>query len=238
LNSDNPPKYAKIKHVQKINELLAANKQWAEELTAEDPQFFERLSEAQNPELLWIGCADSRISPTSSVGLLPGEMFVHRNVANLVNHSDMNCLAVLQFAIEVLKVRHIIVCGHYACGGVKAAFDDARFGLVDNWLRNIQDTKHKYRDAIAGESGYDAQLDKLCELNVIEQVASVGETTIVQDAWDRGQELFIHGWIYRIAEGIYRDMNITVRSIEELHEFRKKTFEREAETRPLGSVSA
>ena len=210
--------------MQKINELLSANKQWAEELTADDPQFFERLSEAQNPEILWIGCADSRISPTSSVGLLPGEMFVHRNVANLVNHSDMNCLAVLQFAIEVLKIRHIIVCGHYGCGGVKAAFDDARFGLVDNWLRNIQDTKHKYRDAIAKEPGYDAQLDKLCELNVIEQVASVGETTIVQDAWDRGQELFIHGWIYRIAEGIYRDMNITVKSIDELDAFRMKTF--------------
>lgn len=210
--------------MQKINELLAANKQWADELTAEDPQFFERLSEAQNPELLWIGCADSRISPTSSVGLLPGEMFVHRNVANLVNHSDMNCLAVLQFAIEVLKIRHIIVCGHYGCGGVKAAFDDARFGLVDNWLRNIQDTKHKYRDTIANEPDYDAQLDKLCELNVIEQVASVGETTIVQDAWDRGQELFIHGWIYRIAEGIYRDMNITVRSIDELDAFRMQTF--------------
>lgn len=210
--------------MQKINELLAANRQWAEELTAEDPQFFERLSEAQNPELLWIGCADSRISPTSSVGLLPGEMFVHRNVANLVNHSDMNCLAVLQFAIEVLKIRHIIVCGHYGCGGVKAAFDDARFGLVDNWLRNIQDTKHKYRDTITNEPDYDAQLDKLCELNVIEQVASVGETTIVQDAWDRGQELFIHGWIYRIAEGIYRDMNITVKSIKELDAFRMQTF--------------
>lgn len=223
-NSGNPPNYAKIKYVQKIDELLAANKQWAEELTAEDGQFFERLSEAQNPELLWIGCSDSRISPTSSVGLLPGEMFVHRNVANLVNYNDMNCLAVLQFAIEVLRVRHVIVCGHYGCSGVKAAFDDSRFGLVDNWLRNIQDTMHKHHDTISKESGYDAQLDKLCELNVIEQVASVGETTIVQDAWDRGQELSVHGWIYRIAEGIYRDMNITVRSIEELDAFRMKTF--------------
>src|SRR5690606_34923962 len=128
-NSGKPPGYARIRHVRNIDELLAANKQWADELTAEDPQFFERLSEAQNPELLWIGCSDSRISPTSSVGLLPGEMFVHRNVANLVNHSDMNCLAVLQFAIEVLKIRHVIVCGHYGCGGVKAAFDDSRFGL-------------------------------------------------------------------------------------------------------------
>ena len=210
--------------MQKINELLAANKQWAEELTEEDPQFFERLSEAQNPELLWIGCADSRISPTSSVGLLPGEMFVHRNVANLVHHSDMNCLAVMQFAVEVLKVRHIIVCGHYGCGGVKAAFDDSRFGLVDNWLRNIQDLMHKHRDAIEKAGDYDARLDKLCELNVIEQVANVGETTIVQDAWDRGQELFIHGWIYRIAEGIYRDMNITVGSLGGLDALRDPTF--------------
>jgi carbonic anhydrase len=210
--------------VQKIKELLAANKQWAEELTAEDPQFFERLSEAQNPELLWIGCSDSRISPTSSIGLLPGEMFVHRNVANLVNHSDMNCLAVLQFAIEVLKVRHIIVCGHYGCGGVKAAFDDSRYGLVDNWLRNIQDVMHKHGDKIAKEPDYDTRLDKLCELNVIEQVANVGETTIVQDAWDRGQEVFIHGWIYRIADGIYRDMHITISSLEQLDTFRDKTF--------------
>lgn len=210
--------------MEKINELLAANKQWADELTSADPQFFERLSEAQNPELLWIGCADSRISPTSSVGLLPGEMFVHRNVANLVNHSDMNCLAVLQFAIEVLKIRHVIVCGHYGCSGVKAAFDDSRFGLIDNWLRNIQDTMHKHRVEIGREADYEAQLDKLCELNVIEQVVSVGETTIAQDAWDRGQELFIHGWIYRIAEGIYRDMDTSVNSLEQLDALRDKTY--------------
>jgi carbonic anhydrase len=211
--------------VEKIKNLLAANRQWAGELTAEDPQFFERLSEAQNPEFLWIGCSDSRISPTSSVGMLPGEMFVHRNVANLVNHSDMNCLAVMQFAIEVLKVRHIIVCGHYGCGGVKAAFDDARFGLVDNWLRNIQDTKHKYRGEIAKEPDYQSRLDKLCELNVIEQIISVGETTIVQDAWDRRQELFIHGWIYRISDGIYRDMNVTIKDLTELDTARKRSFE-------------
>ena len=224
--------------MRKIQELLAANRKWAEELKAEDPDFFERLSEAQTPEILWIGCSDSRITPTSSVGLLPGEMFVHRNVANLVNHSDMNCLAVLQFAVEVLKVRHIIVCGHYGCGGVKAAFDDSRFGLVDNWLRHIQDTKHKYRDVIDREEGYDSRLDKLCEINVIEQVANVGETTVVQDAWDRGQELFIHGWIYRIGEGIYRDMAITVNSLDQLNTMRVSTFASEAETRPVGSVPA
>jgi carbonic anhydrase len=224
--------------VRKIEELLAANKKWAEELKTEDPGFFERLSEAQTPEILWIGCSDSRITPTSSVGLLPGDMFVHRNVANLVHHSDMNCLAVLQFAVEVLKVRHIIVCGHYGCGGVKAAFDDSRFGLVDNWLRHIQDTMHKHEPTIQGEPDYDSRLDKLCEINVIEQVANVGETTIVQDVWDRGQELYIHGWIYRIAEGIYRDMGITISSLEELDRTRAATFSPKAETRPLKNVTA
>ena len=224
--------------MRKIEELLAANKRWAEELKTEDPGFFERLSEAQTPEILWIGCSDSRITPTSSVGLLPGDMFVHRNVANLVHHSDMNCLAVLQFAVEVLKVRHIIVCGHYGRGGVKAAFDDSRFGLVDNWLRNIQDTMHKHEQVIQGETGYDSRLDKLCEINVIEQVANVGETTIVQDVWDRGQELYIHGWIYRIAEGIYRDMGITISSLEELDRMRAGTFSQLTDLPPAGSASA
>ncbi|MGQ0543225.1 MAG: carbonic anhydrase, partial [Blastocatellia bacterium] len=173
--------------MNKIEELLESNRQWAESLKAEDPLFFERLSEAQNPEILWIGCSDSRITPTSSVGLLPGEMFVHRNVANLVIHSDMNCLAVMQFAVEVLKVRHIIVCGHYGCGGVKAALDDARFGLVDNWLRHIQDSMLKYQAELDKQPDYDSRLDILCEINVIEQIVCVGETTIVQDAWERGQ---------------------------------------------------
>jgi carbonic anhydrase len=208
-----------------IQDLLNANREWAAALVAEDPEFFARLSEAQKPEILWIGCSDSRITPTSSVGLLPGEMFVHRNVANLVNHSDMNCLAVMQFAIEVLKVRHVIVCGHYGCGGVKAAFDDARFGLVDNWLRQIQDTMHKHSSEIEAEGEYSARLDKLCEINVIEQIARVGETTVVQDAWDRGQELHIHGWIYRIADGIYRDLSVSVNSLDELDTLRLRTFE-------------
>jgi len=224
--------------VQKIIELLEAHKQWAESVKTEDPTFFERLSEAQNPEILWIGCSDSRITPTSSVGLLPGEMFVHRNVANLVNHSDMNCLAVMQFAIEVLKVRHVIVCGHYGCGGVKAAFDDSRYGLVDNWLRHIQDTMHKHREEIDRQGDYEAQLDKLCEINIIEQIVSVGETTIVQDAWERGQELYIHGWIYRIAEGIYRDLGVTVSSLEQLGAMRDTTFARRVETLPAGTVPA
>ncbi|NOT49203.1 MAG: carbonate dehydratase [Acidobacteria bacterium] len=220
--------------MERIKELLESNRRWAEELKAVDPQFFERLSESQSPDFLWIGCSDSRISPTASVGMLPGEMFVHRNVANLVNHSDMNCLAVMQFAVEVLKVEHIIVCGHYGCGGVKAAFDDARYGLVDNWLRHIQDIMHKYEAKLAKLPDYETRLDKLCELNIIEQIVNVGETTIVQDAWERGQKLFVHGWIYRIAEGIYRDMKITVRSLEELDAMRDDTFK--AETRPVGSV--
>jgi carbonic anhydrase len=221
--------------VRSIEALLASNKEWAESLKAEDPTFFERLSEAQNPEFLWIGCSDSRISPTSSIGLLPGEMFVHRNVANLVNHTDMNCLAVMQFAVEVLKVRHIIVCGHYGCGGVKAALDDARYGLVDNWLRHIQDIMHKYESELNKLPDYESRLDKLCEVNVIEQVVSVGETTIVQDAWDRGQQLYIHGWIYTISDGIYRDMSITVKSLEELDALRVKTFE---EKHAIGATHA
>jgi carbonic anhydrase len=224
--------------VKRIQKLLESNHQWAEQLKADDPEFFERLSESQTPEFLWIGCSDSRISPTSSVGMLPGEMFVHRNVANLVHHGDMNCLAVIQFAVEVLKVEHVIVCGHYGCGGVKAAFDDARYGLVDNWLRPIQDTMHKYEAELEKLEDYDQRLDKLCELNVIEQIISVGETTIVQDAWERGQTLFVHGWIYRIAEGIYRDMNITVRSLAELDKMRQETYRAKAEARPFGSVPA
>jgi carbonic anhydrase len=148
----------------------------------------------------------------------------------------MNCLSAMQFAVEALKVKHIIVCGHYGCGGVKAAFDDARFGLIDNWLRHIQDIMHKYQDALARFPDYDDRLDKLCEINVIEQVVSVGETTIVQDAWERGQELEVHGWIYTIADGIYRDLKVSVRSLEQLDAMRDETFRQKAETRPVGKV--
>ena len=210
--------------VSNIEHLLAGNKAWAENIKESYPQFFEKLSEIQTPEYLWIGCSDSRITPSTSIGLLPGEMFVHRNVANLVNHTDMNCLSVMQFAVEVLKVKHIIVCGHYGCGGVKAAFDDERLGLIDNWLRHIQDIMHKYRGALDQLRDYDARLDKLCEINVIEQVVSVGETTIVQDAWDRGQQLEVHGWIYTIADGIYRDLKVSVTSLAELDSMRNATF--------------
>ena len=207
-----------------LDKLMAGNKLWAENIKKSDPRFFEKLSELQNPEYLWIGCSDSRISPSSSLGLLPGQMFVHRNVANLVNHTDMNCLSVMQFAVEVLNVRHIIVSGHFGCGGVKAAMDDSRLGLIDNWLRHIQDIMHKYEGDLAAIADLDKRVDKLCTLNVIEQVINVGETTIVQDAWARGQNLAVHGWIYTIADGIYRDLNVSIRSLEELDAFRDRTY--------------
>jgi len=211
--------------VSTIEHLLDGNKSWAKSIKESDPQFFEKLSEAQSPQYLWIGCSDSRITPASSMGLSPGGMFVHRNVANLVNHTDMNCLSVMQYAVEALKVKHIIVCGHYGCGGVKAALDDTRLGLIDNWLRHIQDLMHKYRGDLESLPDYDARLARLCEINVIEQVVSVGETTIVQDAWDRGQKLEVHGWIYTIADGIYRDLGVSVSNLEELDSVRAKSFD-------------
>lgn len=209
-----------------IESLLKQNKEWAASMTATDAEFFSKLSEMQAPEFLWIGCSDSRITPISSLGFLPGEMFVHRNIANLIVYSDMNCLSVMQFAIEVLKVKHVIVCGHYNCGGVKAALDDARYGLIDNWLRHLQDIGEKYRDELSSISEYGKRLDRLCELNVIEQVINAGETTIVREAWERGQELSVHGWIYTIADGIYRDLGVTVKSAESLSDLRTGTFKK------------
>lgn len=207
-----------------LENLLEQNRNWAERVKKTEPEFFEKLAHLQAPEYLWIGCSDSRITPVTSIGMLPGEMFVHRNIANLVIHTDMNCLSVMQFAVDVLKVKHIIVCGHYGCGGVKAALDDTRLGLIDNWLRHIQDLAHKYQAELDQLENYEERLDKLCEINVIEQVVSVGETTIVQDAWLRGQDLRVHGWIYYITDGIYRDLKVTVKSIESLDELRLKTI--------------
>ena len=189
-----------------------------------EPEFFEKLAGLQAPEFLWIGCSDSRITPATSLGLLPGEMFVHRNIANLVVHTDMNCLSVMQFAVDVLKVKHIIVCGHYACGGVMAAHDDLRLGLIDNWLRHIQDIAHKYGKELDELATREERIDKLCAINVIEQVVSVGETTILQDAWLRGQDVRVHGWIYSITDGIYRDLRVTVKSIESLDDLRLMTI--------------
>lgn len=192
-------------------------------MTAADADFFEKLREMQAPEFLWIGCSDSRITPVTSLGILPGEMFVHRNVANLVIYSDMNCLSVMQFAIEILKVKHLIVCGHYNCGGVKAALDDSRYGLIDNWLRHLQDIAEKHRPLLGSLATREERLDKLCEINVIEQVVNAGDTTFVREAWERGQKLMIHGWIYTIADGIYRDLKVTVDGADKLAELRSNT---------------
>jgi len=193
-----------------LQELLAKNRAWAEGIKANDPEFFNTLAQQQTPRYLWIGCSDSRVPATQLVGLRAGDLFVHRNVANVVVHTDFNCLSVLQFAVDVLSVNHVIVCGHYGCGGVQAAMANLQLGLIDNWLRHVQDVMQKH-DAVLKNITDDAiRLDKLCELNVIEQVLSVSKTTIVQNAWSRGQQLAVHGWIYGINDGLLRDLNICV----------------------------
>jgi carbonic anhydrase len=201
--------------MQIINQLFENNRVWAEQITERDPEFFAKLSRQQAPECLWIGCSDSRVSANEIVGLLPGELFVHRNVANLVVHTDLNCLSVIQFAVDVLKVKHIIVCGHYGCGGVEAALRGDRLGLIDNWLRHVQDVRQKHSAYLNMISDDSKLSDKRCELNVVEQVSNVCQTTIVQDAWARGQELAVHGWIYSIHDGLLRDLNCTVTKSEE-----------------------
>jgi carbonic anhydrase len=198
-----------------LTHLFERNRDWARAMHARDADFFEKLSQQQAPEYLWIGCSDSRVPANTVIGLPPGEVFVHRNVANVVVHSDMNCLSVLQFAVDVLRVRHIIVCGHYGCSGVRAALDRERIGLADNWLRHVRDVEEKHAAALAALAG-EAQRDRLCELNVIDQVAHVCETFIARDAWMRGQALAVHGFIYGIQDGLLHDLNITVRRHEEL----------------------
>jgi carbonic anhydrase len=193
-----------------LQELLQNNQNWATRITELMPEFFQKLAQQQAPPYLWIGCSDSRVPATQLVGLDPGEMFVHRNVANLVTHTDFNCLSVLQYAIEVLQVKHVIVCGHYGCGGVKAALHQQRHGLIDNWLRHIQDIAEKYEVTLQKTADDEQKLAQLCELNVIEQTVNVCQTTIVQDAWARAQELYIHGWIYSLHDGLLRDLQVTV----------------------------
>jgi carbonic anhydrase len=175
-------------------------------MTRQDPEFFARLSKQQSPEYLWIGCSDSRVPANQIVGLLPGEMFVHRNVANVVVHTDLNCLSTIQFAVDVLRVRHIIVCGHYGCGGVLAALRDDKLGLVDNWLRHVQDVRWKHREEVDALTTENAQHRRLCELNVVEQVLNVCNTTVVRDAWARGQSLTVHGWAYDIGDGLLTEL--------------------------------
>ena len=199
-----------------IQECFDANRAWSAHMRETDPRFFERLMGAQTPELLWIGCSDSRLPPDQIVGRLPGEIFVHRNVGNVVVHTDLNCLSVLQYGIEVLRVRHVIVCGHYGCGGVRAAMTPQPLGLIDNWLRHIRDVFMANRDELEPISNPTAREARFCELNVAAQVANVCHTTIVQDAWRRGQALTIHGWIYALADGLLRDLGLTVEGAEQL----------------------
>jgi carbonic anhydrase len=193
-----------------LKRLFEQNRAWAEDIRAREPGFFEHLSELQSPEYMWVGCSDSRVPSTQLTGLEPGEMFVHRNVANLVVHTDLNCLSVMQFAIEALKVKHVIVCGHYGCGGVRAALLNLKLGLIDNWLRHVQDVAQKYAAELAALPDEDARIARLCELNVVEQVANVARTTVVQAAWERGQELSVHGWVYGLRDGLLRDLGVTL----------------------------
>ena len=198
-----------------LDELFSNNRAWAKHLNARDPGFFEKLSVQQQPEYLWIGCADSRVPAEELVGLAPGEIFVHRNVANVVVHTDFNCLSVMQFAVDLLKVRHIIVCGHYGCGGVLATLRGQRVGLTDNWLRHVDDVLQKHSSLLAHWENESDRCNQLCALNVIEQVSNVCKTTIVRDAWERGQQLTVHGWIYGMRDGFVRDLHTSASSLQE-----------------------
>jgi len=198
-----------------LHHLFENNKTWASRIRRNEPDFFLNLSRQQSPSYLWIGCADSRVPANEIVGLQPGELFVHRNVANIVVHTDLNCLSVMQFAVDLLKVRHIIVCGHYGCSGVQAALRRDRLGLSDNWIRHVQDVRQKHEASLGKTAGEVEASRRLCELNVIEQVVNVCRTTIALDAWERGQELTVHGWIYGLENGLLRDLNVTVGSADE-----------------------
>jgi carbonic anhydrase len=193
-----------------ISKLLHNNRSWAAERVKRDPTFFTRLAAQQAPEFLWIGCSDSRVPANEIVGLDPGELFVHRNVANVVVHTDLNCLSVLHFAVDVLKVKHVIVCGHYGCGGIRAALEGRSHGLIDNWLRHVQDVERDYEDELALIKDPQAREDRLCELNVAEQVRNVARTTIVQDAWRNGHDVKLHGWVYGIKDGLISDLGIRI----------------------------
>ena len=199
-----------------LQQLLDNNARWAESITQRDPEFFAKLAKQQTPEYLWIGCSDARVPANEIVGLLPGDLFVHRNVANVVLHTDMNCLSVIQYAVDVLKVKHILVTGHYGCGGVRAAMQNTQYGLIDGWLRNIRDLYYEHCKSLETLPTEEARVDRLCELNVIHQVANVSHTSIVQNAWHRGQPLSVHGCIYGIKDGRWKDLNVTVEGIDQL----------------------
>lgn len=198
-----------------LDHLFENNRRWAAEQLDRDPDFFNKLTGIQKPGYLWIGCSDSRVPANEITGLQPGEVFVHRNIANVVVHADLNCLSVLQFAVDQLQVPHVIVCGHYGCGGVRAALDDRRLGLADNWLRHVQDVRELHGGMLDVITDSDIKADRLCELNVMEQVRNVCRTTIVGDAWARGQKLAVHGWVYRLTDGRIRDLEVSARSADE-----------------------
>jgi len=199
-----------------LKNLFDNNRKWADKIKSSDPDFFTKLSKQQNPEYLWIGCSDSRVPANEIVNMLPGEIFVHRNIANLVIHTDLNCLSVIQYAVEVLRVKHIIVCGHYGCGGIKAAMEKREHGLIDNWLQNIKDIYRYNQSRIDALQDEEDKINIMCELNVIEQVANICHTTIVQSAWSTGQELSVHGWIYSIGDGILKDLNVCTTGLNEI----------------------
>lgn len=211
--------------MRSLANLFVRNREWSEQISTQDPQFFRKLVDQQSPDYLWIGCADSRVPANEIVGLLPGELFVHRNVANVVVHTDLNCLSVLQYAVDVLDVEHVIVCGHYGCGGVQAALQNSRLGLIDNWLRHVQDVMRKHRDKLDALPDERSRLRRLCELNVMEQVLNVGQTSIVQQAWDRGKALEIHGWIYDLSDGLLNDLAVCVKTAEEYAEVYRQVME-------------
>ena len=215
-----------------LDECFEANRKWAEKSIESDPLFFKRLQNVQTPDLLWIGCSDSRLPPNEIIGRAQGELFVHRNVANVVEHTDVNCLSVLQYAIDVLQVKHVIVVGHYGCGGVRAAMSNRPLGLIDNWLRHIRDVALWNREELAEIQDFDARADRLAELNVEAQVANVCHTTIVQDAWRRGQSVAIHGWIYSLADGLLKDLGLNVASPDQLPDEYRMDF-----TRGVGTPS-
>ena len=202
--------------MSELQHLFDNNARWAEAIKEEDPEFFQKLAKQQTPEYLWIGCSDARVPANEIVGMLPGDLFVHRNVANVVVHTDLNCLSVIQFAVDVLKVKHILVTGHYGCGGVRASMRDEQLGLIDGWLRTIRDLYYEHREHLNGFASEEEKVDRMCELNVIQQVANVSHTSIVQNAWHRGQPLSVHGCIYGIKDGRWKDLNVTVSRMEQV----------------------
>lgn len=199
-----------------LKNLFEQNKKWAEKVKESEPDFFLKLSKQQNPEYLWIGCSDSRVPANQIVDMLPGQIFVHRNIANVVVHTDLNCLSVIQYAVEVLKVKHIIVCGHYGCGGIQAAMENKDHGLIDNWLRHIKDVYRYHQTKIDALQSEIDKINLLCELNVLEQVTNICHTSIVQSAWKAGQELAVHGWIYSIEDGILKDLKVCITKLDEI----------------------